>query len=259
VRERLADGSVGDKAFLLFGDTSTADWSRRLSESRKAYAESREHFLKFIKHPQALASLNVDPLADDPEVRFWKPQPCKEGGAMLCLHCHQSPWNSLREDEAMRAEIAQDVRRLPDEPFYHEPHVQTMIIDVLFIHCKLNPKAGGYRQGMHELLAPILYVVEADAVERGAGDVIADEEVVMVDMLDAAYVEHDAYALFSKVMERAGSFYEVTSEAGADVANGSSVIVEKSKYIHERCLMQTDPELASHLKSIEILPQIFLM
>jgi len=159
----------------------------------------------------------------------------------------------------MRAEIAQDVRRLPDEPFYHEPQVQAMIIDILFIHCKLNPKAGGYRQGMHELLAPILCVVEADSIEKGAGEAFAEDELLMAEVLDATFIEHDAFALFSKVMERAGTFYEVQEGAGLDVANGSSVIVERSKYIHERCLMKTDPELASHLKSIEILPQIFLM
>jgi TBC1 domain family protein 5 len=35
--------------------------------------------------------------------------------------------------------------------------------------------------------------------------------------------------------------------------------VLKSKYIHETLLMATDPELAEHLKVLDVLPQVFLM
>ena len=130
-----------------------------------------------------------------------------------------------------------------------------MIIDILFIYCKLNPTAGGYRQGMHELLAPIVFVVDQDAVDRNTADNDADQ--TMLAILDASYIEHDAYALFSKIMERAGSFYELgdPNSTSAD----QSAIVEKSKYIHEVLLMKIDPELATHLSNIEVLPQIFLM
>lgn len=155
----------------------------------------------------------------------------------------------------MRAEILQDVQRLPDEPFYHEARIQAMILDILFIYCKLNPTAGGYRQGMHELLAPLVFVVNHDAVDPTVCGSEADH--AMADMLDSTYVEHDAYALFSQIMERAASFYELGDASGA--ATDQSAIVEKSKYIHEVVLMKIDPELAAHLKDIEVLPQIFLM
>jgi TBC1 domain family protein 5 len=87
----------------------------------------------------------------------------------------------------------------------------------------------------------------------------------MVDMLDLAFVEHDAFALFEKMMEKAQSFYEVkdpVSRVAFSAASGrdeSSAIVERSRYIHEVCLRKVDPELAAHLKNVEILPQIFLM
>jgi TBC1 domain family member 5 len=158
------------------------------------------------------------------------------------------------------------VRRLPDEPFYHEDKIQTVIIDILFIYCKLNPNSGGYRQGMHELLAPIVFVVEQDSIDRGSLDPEQLDDELMVEMLDLDFIEHDAFALFSKVMDRAQAFYEVMEPASEAVyvATGRdhgqrSAIVDKSKFIHEVCLVKVDPELATHLKSIEILPQIFLM
>ena len=137
-----------------------------------------------------------------------------------------------------------------------------MIIDILFVYCKLNPSVGGYRQGMHELLAPILHVVEHDAVEAEAEVIESDK--LMLQVLDRSFAEHDAFALFSRLMDRAASFYEVKDTAGStlspDVQNsGSSVIVEKSRFIHEVCLNKVDPELSRHLTNIEVLPQIFLM
>lgn len=178
----------------------------------------------------------------------------------------QSPWNTYRQDEILRAEIIQDVQRLPDEPFYHQPHIQTLITDVLFIYCKLNPDVGGYRQGMHELLAPIVYVVEQDAIDPADASSDASNDLRMVEMLDASFIEHDSFALFSKVMDSAKAFYETSESSGNDTGNAAfdmqstrSSIVEKSEYIHDVCLYKVDPELSVHLKSIEVLPQVFLM
>ncbi|KAI1143837.1 RabGAP/TBC [Hypoxylon sp. FL0543] len=235
--------SVCWKIFLLNQSTDTTNWSHVLLESRSTYSSLRDHFLKYIKHPEYLTAASVDPLADDPD----------------------SPWNTVRHDEALRAEILQDVQRLPDEPFYHQPHIQTLILDVLFIYCKLNPDIGGYRQGMHELLAPIVYIVEQDAIDPVDAASDASADLRMIEMLDASFIEHDAFALFSKVMDHARSFYEVGEAAtGASPAtlrrqSATSSIVEKSQYIHEVCLYKVDPELSTHLKNIEILPQVFLI
>ncbi|KAK3944667.1 TBC1 domain family member 5 [Diplogelasinospora grovesii] len=228
------------KAFLMFQDAPVAgdNWSHTLLEARNSYGALREQHLRYIKHPELLAELSFDPLADDPD----------------------SPWDAVRKDELIRAEILQDVQRLPDEPLlYHEEHIQTMILDILFLWCKLNPDVGGYRQGMHELLAPIVYVVAQDAIEREAATQAAVDPA-MVEMLDSLFVEHDAYALFSHIMGRAKPFYEVGgTTAGSAVPQEQSAIVEKSKYIHEVALMKIDQELANHLKDIEVLPQIFLI
>lgn len=117
---------------------------------------------------------------------------------------------------------------------------------------------------MHELLAPIVHVIEQDALDRSeANDSSLDE--AMLEILDSAYVEHDAYALFSSLMDLAKDFYEIKESAAlADAPAGrlqeqTSSIVERSMHIHQVCLNKIDPDLAIHLTNIEILPQIFLM
>lgn len=170
----------------------------------------------------------------------------------------------MRQDEVIRAEIQQDVQRLPDDANYHDDRIQRMILDVLFVYCKNHPERGGYRQGMHELLAPIMHVVEQDAVDRSkAGDASPDE--AMLELLDSKFIEHDAYALFAKLMDHAQEFYEIKESNGATNAPAgrlqeqTSSIVERSMHIHQVCLNKIDPDLAVHLTNIEILPQIFLM
>ncbi|ETS06526.1 RabGAP/TBC [Trichoderma reesei RUT C-30] len=244
--------SVCWKVFLLSkdGEDTRSGWPQTLRDKRELYNERRDHFLKFINHPEALTELAIDPLADDPK----------------------SPWNTVREDEVIRAEILQDVQRLPDEANYHEDYMQRMILDILFIYCKVNPSRGGYRQGMHEVLAPILHVVEQDSLDRTsvpASDAEDSVDELMLEAIDRSFIEHDAFVLFSQLMEHAQSFYEVKDvpdpnpptdgSSQARFPEQSSAIVERSRFIHEVCLQKVDPELAAHLTSIEILPQIFLI
>src|SRR4051794_39656039 len=108
----------------------------------------------------------------------------------------KSPWVALRQDEALRAEIFQDVERcMPDNTYFRQPTTQKMMLDILFIYCKLNPDLG-YRQGMHELLAPLLWVVERDAVENTTDVAQHSCDDWVRDVLDMRYIEHDAFTLY---------------------------------------------------------------
>lgn len=120
---------------------------------------------------------------------------------------------------------------------------------------------------MHELLAPIVHVLDFDSINLSAVDDKSALDPLLLELVDASFVEHDAYLLFSTLMENAQYFY-VLGDSTATAATGdrsgnshtqNSTIVERSKFIHEDCLQKVDPELASHLTNIEILPQIFLM
>jgi TBC1 domain family member 5 len=159
---------------------------------------------------------------------------------------------------------------MPEEPYFRRPETQRILLDILFIFCKINQDVG-YRQGMHELLAPILWVIEQDAIEnrdeseKGGS---TGHDSIMKQILDPLYIEHDAFTLLSLIMRSAKSFYELgepdrrsssPSTGSGTPQQGASPIVERSKRIHEIYLARLDPGLAKHLTDIEVLPQIFLM
>jgi hypothetical protein len=60
-----------EQAFLLRENVDQpSSWIAQIDASREAYATLRNHFLKYIEHPDDLPS-TTDPLAEDEEVR-WK-------------------------------------------------------------------------------------------------------------------------------------------------------------------------------------------
>lgn len=153
---------------------------------------------------------------------------------------------------------------MPEILFFRELSTQSMLLDILFIFCKLNRDIG-YRQGMHEVLAPILWVVSRDAIDpdslRETQDKPADQAGLILENFDAKFVEHDAFTLFCIIMQTVKSFYELgnTDQTVNSASTSGSPIVERSKRIHERYLREADMELAEHLTEIEVLPQIFLI
>jgi TBC1 domain family protein 5 len=143
---------------------------------------------------------------------------------------------------------------MPDNVYFRQPATQNMMLDILFVWCKMHPDIG-YRQGMHEILAPLLWVVERDAIEV-AGDKSAAVDRTLAEMLDSAYIEHDTHMLFSIIMQTAKSFY-APAETGSTTRE--TPMLTRSSRIFEVYLPKTDPELHAQLLKLEIVPQIFLL
>jgi TBC1 domain family protein 5 len=143
---------------------------------------------------------------------------------------------------------------MPDNVYFRQPGTQDMMLDILFVWCKMHPSIG-YRQGMHEILAPLLWVVERDAVNLDNAKKRASDPL-LEEMLDSGYIEHDSYTLFSLIMQTAQSFY-----APADPSSTSkeTPMLARSSKIFDNYLPKADPELAAHLVKLEIVPQIFLL
>lgn len=76
-----------------------------------------------------------------------------------------------------------------------------MLADVLFVYTKAHTQVS-YRQGMHELLAPVLWALDYDSLEEGQGD------PEMQEFLAREYVPADAWAVFSRIMAGASAWYE---------------------------------------------------
>ncbi|THX99603.1 RabGAP/TBC [Aureobasidium pullulans] len=234
------------KIFLLFEGLDHSQWIQRSADSRSAYASVRSHLLRGLEHPEEVLGSNLDPLSEDSE----------------------SPWAVLRQDEALRAEIMQDVDRcMPDNIYFRQPQTQVMLLDVLFVFCKLNPDVG-YRQGMHELLAPILWVVEKDTVSSKATDDSGSEDKMLCHVFDSDFVEHDTFTLFGIVMQGAKSFYEqaahkapskLTAGPTKPAATLENPILTRIHRIFDEYLPHVDPTLAQHLQEIDLIPQVFLM
>lgn len=153
---------------------------------------------------------------------------------------------------------------MPDNYYFRQPNTQNMLLDILFVWSKLNSGIS-YRQGMHEVLAPILWVVERDAIdptsmgssrERTKGKLVED-------MFNAEFIAHDTFTLFSLVMQHVKSSYQVQAEVSSTAllpsTRSESPMVVRSRHLVETLLAKTDSALAAHLKSIDIIPQLFLM
>ncbi|KAI1005844.1 hypothetical protein K3495_g2377 [Podosphaera aphanis] len=243
--------SVFWKASLLFHDHDNTknlnynSWSRTSARFRTIYQTLKDSYL------HELRSVDDSTIILDP------------------LDVNNLHWDATQKDLELRAEILKDVERcMPEEPYFRKPNTQRMLLDILFIFSKENLDIG-YRQGIHELLAPILWVVEQDALESNdfaVSETDPESDLLMRDILDDNFIEHDAFALLSRVMKSAKVFYQLSEpndtctyySASNILQPRISPIIERSQRIHMIYLACLDPELANHLAKINVLPQIFL-
>lgn len=74
----------------------------------------------------------------------------------------KSVWNQHFCDKELMTVIRQDViRTFPGLEFFRKPRIQEIMINILFCYARVKPEMC-YRQGMHEILAPIIFVMHSD-------------------------------------------------------------------------------------------------
>ncbi|KAH9412896.1 TBC1 domain, member 5 [Dermatophagoides pteronyssinus] len=182
-----------------------------------------------------------------------------------------SHWNQYFSDDELQSRIKKDVvRAFPDINFFQGEKIQRIMVDILFNYARENSNIE-YKQGMHEILAPIIFVIHSDhqsflfAQENGL-----DEEEIR-ELMDPRYLEHDSYFLFSHIMESIDSWYDNNSiqtirkneyvnmePFSNDIDfNCYSKIGIKLKMITEQILRRHDEKLFQHLKDLKIAPQIY--
>ncbi|KAF3921030.1 hypothetical protein AA313_de0201160 [Arthrobotrys entomopaga] len=236
------------KSLLLCHKLDVPTLIAAVRKERSTYDDHKAKYLRPLSSEQDPDHFaGSDPLADD----------------------ESSPWTHLRQDEQLRDEIQKDIdRTYPDTEFFRSVDVQLTLSNVLFIWSRLHPDTS-YRQGMHELAAPVYWVVHSDALADitlpdgfTSVSITAEDENIMKELLDPKYTEHDTFAIFQKIMLFAKSWYEMGQpgdDKTAGTTSATSPIIRKSEYIHEGLLGAVDPELAYHLDQLGILPQIFLI
>ncbi|CAI9721304.1 Hypothetical predicted protein [Octopus vulgaris] len=193
----------------------------------------------------------------------------------------ESPWNRFFQDNELRLTIKQDVirtnfRRMklgtsyPRIEFFQSNQVRNMMVDILFIYAKLNVDLS-YRQGMHELLAPLIFVLHCDHQAFLHACEIESIGEMIRELMDPMFLEHDAYAMFCQVMATVEPWYttkDAPTPKGKDIfnvqpfarpqdLNPSNVIITKLTRIQDYILKKYDVELHLHLERLEIVPQIY--
>ncbi|KIM49172.1 hypothetical protein M413DRAFT_438340 [Hebeloma cylindrosporum] len=195
----------------------------------------------------------------------------------LSLH-NENPWNEWFAGVELRKLISQDVERtFPDIPFFRESDVQTELTNILFLYSIMNPSTG-YRQGMHELLAPLYFAVHFDAIsdEESQDETWQD----LVEICSAHCITADAWELFNSVMNGVSQWYEwrealdsgppTTKNLSTHFSNHSMIpdgqngiqpyvapIVEACNHIQSTLLQACDPVLWEHMQKAGIEPQIY--
>ncbi|CAI0555886.1 unnamed protein product [Linum tenue] len=124
----------------------TIDVLRRVTaDSRRRYASLRRKLLVDPHMPKdGSNSPNVvidNPLSQNPD----------------------STWGRFFRNAELEKTVDQDLSRLYPEhgSYFQTPGCQGMLRRILLMWCLRHPECG-YRQGMHELLAPLLYVLHVD-------------------------------------------------------------------------------------------------
>ncbi|VDI32237.1 TBC1 domain family member 5 [Mytilus galloprovincialis] len=183
----------------------------------------------------------------------------------------ESPWNRFFQDNELRLTIKQDViRTFPEVQFFQSEEIQERMIDLLFILCKTRSTIS-YKQGMHELLAPLVFVLHCDHQAFLHASEVESLGDIIKEVMNPSYLEHDAYAMLSQIMETVEPWYvskdppqcrgkeRMTTApfARPQDLNPSNAIVSKLTRIQDYILKKFDVELHMHLDRLEIPPQIY--
>ncbi|KAK9365052.1 rab-GTPase-TBC domain-containing protein [Lipomyces kononenkoae] len=241
--------SVCWKMFMLLPDLQPDTWGTILQTERQKYTEVKRKYLALsLKRAQENAGVPSEEEQEDLSVV----NPLSQDSS--------NPWNTFWKDEDLRKDILLDIERtFPDIDYFRDQKVQLMMLDILFVYSKMNP-AVSYQQGMHELLAPIFWVIAHDALE--APSEMSESDKVMYDMLSATYIEHDSFTIFNFIMQNAWEWYAAEGKKIKGPSENGRVtppIVVKARTIQEYYLRNIDPELERHLRVLGVEPQLWGM
>lgn len=178
----------------------------------------------------------------------------------LSLH-DENPWREWFAAVDLRKTIQQDVERtFPDIGYFRDDDVQQQLTNILFLYAVMHPDIE-YRQGMHELLAPVYYAVDYDSTADDATSSL--DESVFRDICSRTWIAADSWALFCAIMNDISKWYE-WREPSTSSARGQvnfkpymSPITLACNHIQNSLLKSVDPILHGVLQGSGIEPQIY--
>ncbi|KAG8900147.1 hypothetical protein FRB99_006207 [Tulasnella sp. 403] len=174
----------------------------------------------------------------------------------------KNPWQDWFASVELRRTIAQDVERtFPDIPYFRKPDVQSSLTTILFLQSVEDPEIG-YRQGMHEILAPLFYAIDRDSLDPATSSVPAEVR----ELCDRTWVAADSWLLFSIMMKNVRTWYEwreppprLLTDGPIQTQSWVAPIVRICGTIQSKYLRTVDPALYSTLRESGIEPQLYGM
>ncbi|KAA3470903.1 Ypt/Rab-GAP domain of gyp1p superfamily protein isoform 1 [Gossypium australe] len=299
---------------ILPSSSSVDDLRRVTADSRRRYAGLRRWLLVDPHVPKDGRSKSPDLVMDNPLSQNPVPQ---KGGKSLCLLFHPilvdwlvgwlvlkpglgtySTWGRFFRNAELEKMVDQDLSRLYPEhgSYFQTPGCQGMLRRILLLWCLRHPEYG-YRQGMHELLAPLLYVLHVDVerlsevrklhehhfIDKFDGlsfeendvtynfdfkkllDSIEDEigsQGELGIVLSEKFTEHDAYCMFEALMSGAHGSVAMADFfspiPAAESQSGLPPVIEASAALYH-LLSIVDSSLHSHLVELGVEPQYFAL
>lgn len=192
-----------------------------------------------------------------------KPPTDLETNNPLSLH-DENPWREWFAAVDLRKTIQQDVERtFPDIGYFRDDDIQQQLTNILFLYAVMHPDIE-YRQGMHELLAPVYYAVDYDSTADDATP--SSDESVFWEISSRTWIAADSWALFCAIMNDISKWYEwrEPSSVESSSARGQvnfkpymSPITMACNHIQNSLLKSVDPILHGVLQSSGIEPQIY--
>ncbi|KDR24084.1 TBC1 domain family member 5 isoform X2 [Zootermopsis nevadensis] len=235
--------SVCWRCLLGVFSPDTTQWLSQLRQQRHHYAE-------------VLKELSLDP--------WHRSQPEDNPLSQKA----ESIWHQYFCDKELQAVIRQDViRTFPGVDFFRKEMIQDAMVNILFCYARENP-AMCYRQGMHEILAPLLFVLHCDhqALLHTREQVTVSG--VTAEVLDPTFIQEDAYTIFCRIMCGIESCYRINdltptptgyfpANIQSPFGNGSqnqseNEVVAQLNWIRDNLLAPADPQLYEHLQQLDI-------
>lgn len=199
----------------------------------------------------------------------------------------ESPWNVYFMNADLKKEIERDVvRTCPGNDVFKDDQIRTMMINILFIYCKEHQPLT-YKQGMHELLGSILLVWKGDVetctrmlrTQTSSNGATAGDRFssVLLDLMDANFIEHDTYFIFEKVMDHMWDWYYSSDRPPGQQLRRVVLKQPQAPFVspgeiddHTHCnairrlrnmwtniLQLHDQDLFDHLEALYVLPTTF--
>ncbi|VDP21975.1 unnamed protein product [Onchocerca flexuosa] len=180
----------------------------------------------------------------------------------------ENPWQQYFIDCKLRECINRDVERtFPELEYFKNENVRTIMSDILFIYAKQHPDIA-YRQGMHEILATLIFVLNYDQqtfvhlMEQNGLNEIFTQLMMMLERWylagDEEYIEYPSGASGSRNNGKSNHLVPFVSLDDASADSKNELIIKLQSIMND-ILAVIDPEMHQHLSKMKILPQIYGM